>query len=358
MPPRRPLAPISANRRRNQELSNDDKSRIYGRALAGQSGPEIAAAESLPKSTINTTIRRTSQRHNVQNKTRSGRPKTYTKQAARRVLWAARKNPKWTYKSIREETRTNFSSKVLRSILNDFGIINWRCKKRPHLTIQQARLRLHWARAHRHKDWSTWLFSDECLVEKGAGKQRQWAFGYPKEKWSVARIETYPKGKQASIMVWAMIGQSVQESELIIMERDDSSPRNGYTASSYTDTLEEGLLPHYDAQTFQQDNAPIHNANHTRQWLQHWGIYVSTWPPYSPDLNPIEHVWFHLKQKVYELQPDLDNEHNKDKQREILLATLPVAWRAIRRDIITSVLESMPRRIQAVIDARGWQTKY
>jgi hypothetical protein len=42
-----------------------------------------------------------------------------------------------------------------------------------------------------------WLFSDECSVEKGAGQQRQWAFGYPSEKWTRARIQEYPKGKQA-----------------------------------------------------------------------------------------------------------------------------------------------------------------
>ncbi|KAF2165957.1 hypothetical protein M409DRAFT_36816, partial [Zasmidium cellare ATCC 36951] len=87
-------------------------------------------------------------------------------------------------------------------------------------------------------------------------------------------------------------------------------------------------------------------------------IFVPNWPAYSPDLNPIEHIWFHLKQKVYELRPDLDNEHNKDRQLEILQSVLPEAWRAIRRDIVVNVLNSMPRRIQAVINAGGWQTKY
>jgi transposase len=29
------------------------------------------------------------------------------------------------------------------------------------------------------------------------------------------------------------------------------------------------------------------------------------WPPYSPDLNPIEHAWLKLKELIYKLDPEL-----------------------------------------------------
>lgn len=46
-------------------------------------------------------------------------------------------------------------------------------------------------------------------------------------------------------MVWAAIFDG-GKSDLVIMERDATARRNGYTAISYQNALSEGLLPIYD----------------------------------------------------------------------------------------------------------------
>jgi transposase len=40
-----------------------------------------------------------------------------------------------------------------------------------------------------------------------------------------------------------------------------------------------------------QDRAPGYVAGETKRDLEDRGIIVIFWPPFSPDLNPIERVW-------------------------------------------------------------------
>ena len=161
------------------------------------------------------------------------------------------------------------------------------------------------------------------------------------------------------MMVQGAIGGEAKKSDLIIMLRDEISLGGGYTAASYRETLEEGLLPIYNGETFMQDNAPIYTAGSTTTWLADIGIYVlPNWPLYSPDLNYIEHIWYHLKDRLNKAAPHLEGITDKERQKEVILEWLPRVWAELSDELIDSLVESMPRRIQAVIDADGWQTRY
>jgi transposase len=101
---------------------------------------------------------------------------------------------------------------------------------------------------------------------------------------------------------------------------------------------------------FQLDNAPSHKAGLTRNWLSYHGFEVLKWPSYSPDLNPIENLWTHLKRELrtYD-QPPRGMVGLWDRVQE--------KWEQIEPQVCQDLIESMPRRMAAVIKAKRGVTK-
>lgn len=60
--------------------------------------------------------------------------------------------------------------------------------------------------------------------------------------------------------------------------------------------LEQDLLPKLNHQTIiVMDNAAFHKSNSTKELIEKAGHLLEYLPPYSPDLNPIEHKWAQAK---------------------------------------------------------------
>ena len=75
---------------------------------------------------------------------------------------------------------------------------------------------------------------------------------------------------------------------------------------------------------FQQDNAPVHTARIVTEWLEEYNIQADAHPPYSPDLNPIKHVWVVLKQRLHKKYPNIaDTPGGPDKVKAQLTEVLP-----------------------------------
>jgi transposase len=84
----------------------------------------------------------------------------------------------------------------------------------------------------------------------------------------------------------------------------------------YIAILRDNLLPFIDELIadgttdiiFQQDNAHPHISKKTHQFLMNaareHGFLVMEWPPNSPDMNPIEHLWSHIKLELHHRYPD------------------------------------------------------
>ena len=113
--------------------------------------------------------------------------------------------------------------------------------------------------------------------------------------------------------------------------------------------LNDALLPWAHKQfgrnhwTFQQDSAPPHKARETQRFLQKIvPSFISSqqWPPYSPDLSPMDFsIWSILETKL------------STKKYQTVNA-LEIALRKIPSDQIRAACEAFPDRLNAIIRAK------
>ncbi len=100
---------------------------------------------------------------------------------------------------------------------------------------------------------------------------------------------------------------------------------------------------------FQKDLTPAHTAKGTKSCFNDYGVTVLDWPANSSDLNPIENIWGIVKRKMRDTRPN-----NADD----LKAAIKTTWASITPEQCHRLIDSMPRRIDAVIHAKGGPTKY
>lgn len=122
----------------------------------------------------------------------------------------------------------------------------------------------------------------------------------------------------------------------------------------YADIVKNHMLPHGKQKMprgwiFQQDNDPKHTSKHVKGYINKAKIRLMEWPSQSPDLNPIEHLWEELERQIRS-----ENYQNKTQLWEVLQRK----WLEIPIYRITTLVDSMPLRCQAVIAAKGFATKY
>jgi transposase len=367
MPPiRTPLGSISGNRIPGGELKPYQRGKIIGKAEEGASIAKIARDLKCHESTVTYTIQQERLRNEGASLVRASRKKSYSDRDERNILRYVRLNPKHTYKQVKVFLQLKCSKTTIKRILKEHGISNWRARKRPELTEENALKRLAWCLTWRGltaEEWGLIMWSDECSVERGRGKRQEWVFRTPADKWKKEMVQTYGTHKNMKVMVWGGFWDEGRTG-LYIMDRDFESKKHGYSANSYLEVLDSELAPAWErldpGYQFMQDNAPIHRAHKVTAWFRLHGIDIlKDWPPYSPDLNPIEHIWWHLKVRLYEMFPEeANNKSETDHARQRLESCLQAAWDTLDDSLFTKLIESMPRRIEACIAAEGWHTKY
>ncbi|GFX56190.1 transposable element Tcb1 transposase [Trichonephila clavipes] len=214
------------------------------------------------------------------------------------------------------------------------------------LTAIHCHLRLTWSREHAlwiPQQWSYVMFSDESRFSLQYDSRQTLIWRAPGTRYYPENtIERHRYGG-AGWLAWGGI---------ILGSRTDLNVQSvTMTGHIYRDViLERHVRLFRDAMgaefLFMDDNAHPHHANIVDECLQSEDITPMDWPAYSPDLNPIEHVWDMLGRRIAARQPP------PTCLPELRRALLD-EWCNIPQDQIDNLILSMPRRCKACIASSG-----
>lgn len=243
---------------------------------------------------------------------------------------------------------------AVRYALRKAGFRRRAARRKPPISEKNRVDRLRFAEEHRHwtqEQWEKILWSDETWVTAGR-HTKTYITRRQGEEWDPTCIVEREQRK-GGWMFWGCFNAS-QKGPSVFWEKEWGS----ITSESYCQHIVpviEGWIRLNEREgrhlTFMQDNARAHWAAATREELRQRSIELIDWPAYSPDLNPIEMVWNKMKNYI--------QEHFGEKMSyDRLRAAVKEAWEAVPQSYLTELIQEMPKRCQAVIDARGMHTRY
>lgn len=198
--------------------------------------------------------------------------------------------------------------------------------------------------------WKRVVYSDESKFNLYGPDGNRWCWREPGKEFEPRYVAMQEKHGGGHVMVWGCMTQ-FGFGRLVRIE-------GKVNAEKYVSILEEGLLPTLDDHfllpsdiIFQQDNDRKHVSKRAKAWFSEKGIELLPWPSKSPDMNIIEHPWDQLDDRVRARVPPPSN-------LDQLWVALQEEWAKLGKEYLEALYGSIPRRIQALLKARGWYTKY
>ena len=333
---------------------------ICEKARNGQRLSQIALEVKRPLRTIQSIVKRNSERGHNEDLPRSGRPSKFTERDLRHLKLNVESNRRQSLADITNNINLALPSPVVKRTIGRFlkkhmNMTSRIAAKKPFLMDKHVHTRQGWAETHvgwNMLDWKAVIWTDEASVEIGRESRQCRVWHRPGERYKKAcLVPTFKSGRQ-NLMIWGCIAFGKRGPLIQI-------PPNRRKGTDYVSLVLSGplwefyteLVEEKGAALVMEDGAPIHRSKVAKDFRVAHLIETLPHPAQSPDLNPIEHVWKRLKVGI-------NKRPIRPKNLVELWVALKEEWEKVDVSFINDLVKSMPRRAQAVLDANGGSTKY
>lgn len=335
-------------------MSKEKRSSVIFLKEAKKRPKTISRILKMPLSTVYSIIKRHNETGSVNDRFRSGRPLTSSKNLnIRKIKRIVKDDSQKSMRKIAKNLSIHERS-VRRIIKNNLGYKSYKLCKGQFLTEKARKTRFMCAKkmlkSVKNLKCPSILFTDEKIftIEKHHNHQNDRQLLPKGERNSQNSIIVTHEHFPASVMVWGGIALN-KKTPLVFVERGTK-----INAESYQDMLKNVLLPWAndvfkdEPWILQQDWAPSHSAKSTMKLCNELFPIVwdrTTWPPYSPDLNPMDFsVWSILEQRAC---------HNPHDSVESLKESLLKEWDNLTYQEINDIIANFQKRLQLCIQAKG-----
>ena len=188
--------------------------------------------------------------------------------------------------------------------------------------------------------WKHVLWSDESKFNLFGSDGKLMVWRSTMEEYDPKCTVPTVKHNGGSVMVWGCFSRSDVE--------DLRFTEGNMNRFLYSEILRKNLLQSChrlgleNSFVFQHDNDPKQTAGLVKDWLKQKKIETLNWPPFSPDMNPIEHLWDELERRM--------KKHHLKKKKE-LKEILLKEWNNIGTDVREKLVDSVPNMY-------GYSTRY
>ena len=302
---------------------------------------KIVQDTQIPKSTVHNIIDKYNKYDTVMRLSGSGRHKALNDQDIKFLVKYAEDDPKKSSVTLALELNDAkdkiVTYRTVQNVLNEGGF-NYRVPRRLPLLSQKNishRLQIanRWSNVPLNQ-WNRVLFSDETKINLFSSDRRSNIWRKDGESLVMKNCTPTFKHGGGCVMVWGCMSVSGVGRLVFIDGIMDRYVYKRILCENIQPSKE--LLGLNDDFIFQHDNDPKHTSAYVKDFFKNPHINLLEWPAKSSDLNPIKHLWDHVKREVRKA-----SQNNIKELRE----TIVKIWDNISPDICKNLVNTMPRRI-------------